>query len=130
MLHYCMAAGCVRILHRLFASAAKQTNQQTATDMTGMKDAYLCLSLHNVFLEITCCLRDQTCLFRSYYFCSAFQPVLHVLLRLHDYDCDFCFCFLEEVLSSSSIELLSLGEKEHSRTIHHFCVYVFMLLFK
>lgn len=64
-------------------SAAKQ-NKQTATYMTGMKDGYLCLSLHNVFLEIPCCLRDQTLYFYSFILLSIFgQPP--VSLRRHDY---------------------------------------------
>lgn len=50
----------LRTLHLSFS--LQQTNKK---DMTGKwRNAFTCvLSLHNVYLEMTCCSRDQTCLF-------------------------------------------------------------------
>lgn len=51
---------------------------QTNKPPLSWRDAYLCLSLHTVFLEITCCFRDQTLFISLYYFARAFRPVLCV----------------------------------------------------
>lgn len=44
------------------------SKKQTATHMTGMKDASSCLSLHTVYSERTCRLPDQTCWFLPFIF--------------------------------------------------------------
>lgn len=88
-----------------------------------MKDAYLCLSLHNVYLEVTCFTRPN--MFIS---SSAFWPVSYILTR----NCVILFlivCYqgslqLWMILSSSSVRLLSVGGRVHSRTRPHFCVYL------
>lgn len=112
-----------------FAIAAKHTNK-LPLPWQDMKDAYLCLSLHTVYPEITCCLRDQTCLFHR-----IISGQSHMTLRLHDYVIWFFFEILKffeiwnlqlwvTFLSSSIVKLLPVGEKVHSRTRHHFCVYL------